>query len=148
MKWTQGIKLWLQHVLISTCHPPMVTMEAYKSNRLISYFKNFLYEIHSISLKPWWMFEVMPFCNTTCWKQEWKSSFRNCDITYIYLYLYCVQFIVITIIIMETNTTTVIIVMFVVSVNPLKVKLYFFVHLSLCTTWRNVGKWRYNFMHS
>ena len=36
------------------------------------------------------------------------------------------QFIVITVIIMETEATTVIIVMFVVSVNPLKVKLLLF----------------------
>jgi len=48
----------------------MLTIEECKSNRLISYLKNFLYLIYSISLKPWWIFEVMPFCNPTCWKQE------------------------------------------------------------------------------
>lgn len=123
-------------MLISTCLPPTFTMEAYKSNSLIRYFKNFLFEIYSISVKPWWIFEVMPFCNPTCWKQEWKSSFRKCDITY--MYLYCVQFFSITIIILETKTTTVIIVMFVVAINTLKVKLYFFY---TCPCVQHEGKW-------
>ena len=95
VKWTQGIQLQLQHVLISTCLASTVTMELYESNRLISYLKNFLFQIYSTYWKPRWMLEVMPFCNPTCWKQEWNSNFRNCDITN--MYLYCVQLIVITV---------------------------------------------------